>query len=270
MKFFYEEKGLTIQNGYGNSLTFGAHLHNHIELVYMIDGRSKAFVESMECEICSGDAFIVFPNKIHQYQKIDNEYYFISIFPADLCPEFQSIFKTKVPISPVIKNASKNVNVLALTKSIVELNDNRSPFHDTLLKGYFLILLSELFQMIKFEEAKASDANTTKLILNYCYENYKKDIKLTTVSDALHINKYYISHLFSDKLRIGFSEYIAMLRISDSCNLLSNSDLSITEISYSVGFNSARSYNRQFLKCIGQTPSQYRNSPNKIDRNRML
>ena len=260
MKFFYENKDLSVLASFGSNLVFGAHLHNHIELVYMIEGRAKAFVDSKECIISTGDAFIVFPNKIHQYQKVDNENYFISIFPPELCPEFQNVFKNKVPVSPVIKNAAENNRLLPIARNIVEANKEKTPFYDTIIKGYFLVLLSELFQMMEFEESKSSDGNTIKAILNYCSENYTRDIQLESISQALHISKYYISHLFSQKLHMGFSEYIGMLRISDACKLLVSKDTSITEVAYSVGFNSTRSFNRLFLKYTGMTPKQYKTS----------
>lgn len=259
MKFFYENKNLAVTAGIGTNLTFGAHLHNHIEMVYMIEGSAKAFIDSREYVVRAGDILIVFPNKIHQYEKIDNENFFVSIFPPDLCPEFQNIFKYKVPVSPILENASKNSRILPLMKSIVEVNNEQTPFYNTIIKGYFLILLSELFQMIQFEEAKSSDANTIKTILNYCIENYSKDIQLETISRELHISKYYISRLFSQKLHMGFNEYIGTLRISDACKLLVSEDKSITEIALSVGFNSTRSFNRLFLKYTAMTPRQYKN-----------
>jgi len=258
MKFFYENKDLSIRAHYGNSLAFGAHLHNHIELVCMLEGRTKLLVDSKTYIVCAGDAFIIFPNQIHQYQKIDNERYFLSIFPTDLCPEFQGIFKSKVPVSPVIERASDNKKILPLVDSIVEINMQKHPYYHTCIKGYFLILLSELFQMMKFENLKSPDANTIKAILNYCADNYTGDIKLETVSRALHVSKYYISHLFSKKLHMGFSEYIGTLRISEACRLLKNTDMSITEVAYNVGFNSTRSFNRLFLKYTGLTPRQFK------------
>jgi len=259
MKFFYENKDLAVMADFGTNLAFGAHLHNHIELVYMIEGRVKAFIDSKEFIVCAGDVLIVFPNKIHQYEKIANESYFVSVFPTDLCPEFQNIFRYKVPVSPVLRNAYKNKKLLPLMENIVETNRENTPFYDTIIKGYFLIMLSELFQMTQLEEAKSSDANTIKAVLEYCIENYTKDVQLKTISEELHISKYYISHLFSQKFHIGFTEYIGTLRISHACKLLLSKDKSITEIAFSVGFNSTRSFNRLFLKYTGVTPRQFIN-----------
>lgn len=265
MKFFYENKDLSIQANYGNGLAFGAHLHNHIELAYMLEGRTKLLVDSKEYIVCAGDAFIIFPNQIHQYHKIDHERYFLSIFPADLCPEFLNVFKNKLPVSPVIEKVSENTKILPLVDNIVEVNMQKGPFYNTCIKGCFLVLLSELFEMMQFEDSKSPDSNAIKDILNYCSKNYTADIQLKMVSSALHISKYYVSHLFSQKLHMGFSEYIGTLRISEACRLLTSEDVSITEVAYTVGFNSTRSFNRVFLKYIGMTPRQYKKNqiPNK-------
>lgn len=262
MKFFYENKGLSIRAQYSSGLAFGAHLHNHIELVYMIEGCTKAFVDSLECVAYAGDVIIVFPNQIHQYQKINHEKCFLSIFPPDLCPEFQNVFKNKLPVSPVIMNASDNKRIYPLIENIIETQMEKPPFYDTLIKGYFLALLSELFQAVQFIETKSSDGDTIKAVLNFCSENYTQNIQLETISRALHISRTYISHLFSEKLHMGFSEYIGMLRISDACNLLVSQDMSVTEVSYAVGFNSTRSFNRLFLKYTGLTPRDYRKAEN--------
>lgn len=83
------------------------------------------------------------------------------------------------------------------------------------------------------------------------------DITLSSVADALHISRYYASHLFSE-LEVGFNEYINSLRITGACERLKNTKLSISEIAYEVGFGSIRTFNRAFLKVSGMTPRQYR------------
>lgn len=243
---------------YGTELAFGAHLHSHLELVYMIAGRAKARVDSKEYIIESGDLFLVFPNQVHEYIKIGKERFVVSIFPSELCPEFRKIFRNKLPESPIVRNLEKNSKLFKLLHQIVSENEQESTCHDAIMKGYYLILLGEIFQMMQFRDIKSSDSDTIKLVLNYCMENYNREIHLDMVADTLHISKYYISHLFTDKLHIGFREYIGTLRVSEACLLLSTSDKTITEIAYDVGFSSTRSFNRVFLKYIGMTPSQYK------------
>lgn len=254
--YFYEDKGLSIRADYGTSLEFGAHFHRHLELVYMLNGSAKGWVDSREYLLSTGDVFLVFPNQIHQYEKIGREDCIVCIFPPEICPDFQGIFNSKIPASPLVQQV--DASVLSTIEQIVAVNEQKPPFWESLLKGYFLILLSHLFGRMRFTDNRTQSSDTIQAILNYCAAHYTADIRLETISQELHISKYYISHLFSEKLHIGFQEYIAMLRISEACRLLTNEQKSITEIAYLVGFNSTRSFNRAFLKHTKQTPRQYR------------
>ncbi|MBP8313173.1 helix-turn-helix domain-containing protein, partial [Clostridium neonatale] len=53
--------------------------------------------------------------------------------------------------------------------------------------------------------------------------------------------------------------------ISYAIHLLKNTDLSITDISFSCGYSSIRSFNRNFLKIVNTTPKNYKN--NLINKN---
>ena len=60
------------------------------------------------------------------------------------------------------------------------------------------------------------------------------------------MGKYYISHLFKDRLGIGFHEYVNMMRVNEATKLLTETTESVTDIAYQVGFSCPRSFNRAF------------------------
>jgi len=160
----------------------------------------------------------------------------------------------------VVRNAAAKPVILQALLQIKQQAGLHTPFSEGIIKGHFLVLLGELFQMMAFEDAKAADADTLQSVINFCLENYQKDISLDRVAEALHISKYYLSHVFSEKLHMRFNDYIAMLRMTEACELLVNKKMSITEIAYEVGFNTPRSFNRAFLKHVGTTPREYQKS----------
>ncbi|MBE6655507.1 MAG: helix-turn-helix transcriptional regulator [Ruminococcaceae bacterium] len=112
-------------------------------------------------------------------------------------------------------------------------------------------------------ENGSCETDVMKNIIHFCYENYDTDISLQTISDKLHISRYYISHLFNRKLHIGFNDYINSLRISRACEMLKLDDTPITEIAYSVGYNFIRTFNRCFQEIVGMTPKEYRRKKHK-------
>lgn len=257
---FYEQKSLNIQSTISHSLAFPAHLHHHIELVYLLEGSSKAFIDSIEYDISTNDLLIIFPNQIHHYQTVSHEKSIVLIFPPDICLEYKSIFTGSLPTSSLIKNLGANKKILLLLESILTQNNSSSTYTKLILKGHFLILLGELFEMLDLQPVSNVRINVLKDILVYCSHNYKQALKLQNLERDLHISKYRISHLFNEKLQISFKDYINMLRVSYACNILLSEDIKIIDICYLSGFNSPRSFNRSFIKYTGMTPKEYRNN----------
>lgn len=260
MNFFFENPKHEIYGIYGQSLAYAPHLHNHLELVGMIEGKAMAYVEEKVYEINSGDAFFIFPNQIHHYEKIADENYILLLFPMDILPEYTSVFQSKVPKSALIPGALKNRHVLRSMQEILALKDSTESgsYRDYLTKGYLLILFGQLFALSELEDTPHVDVQTVKLLLDYCIGHYKEEISLDQVASRLHLSKFYISHLFSQKLHLSYSDYIRSLRISEACRLLTETSLGITEISYQVGFPTPRTFNRASLKYVGRTPREYR------------
>ena len=266
MHVFYELKDINLAATRGESLSFGAHIHNHLELVFMIKGRSRAYVDGKEYTIKKNDAFIVFPNQIHMYERLGEEDYFILIFPPLMCQEYQYLFTNQTPAYAIIENAYTNPAINHAVNQIFALQMSDSPYSETITKGFLLIILGYLFEHMSFVPIQKSDTGLIKKILLFCAENYTKDIQLQTVAKALHIHKCYVSYLFQKKLQIGFNDYINMLRISDACVQLTSENHSITDISYRCGFSSPRSFNRAFLRYTDSTPREYRNHCSIIEK----
>ncbi len=57
---------------------------------------------------------------------------------------------------------------------------------------------------------------------------------------------------------MNFTEYLMRERVKLSKVYLTESDKSVSEISYDVGFPNENSFFRSFRKCTGLTPKQYR------------
>lgn len=255
---YYENKNNEFVFYQGKRLEIAAHLHSHLELVYMLEGKTDTIVDGVKDTLCAGDVFITFPNQVHQYRNIGPEKYFILIFPLDFLPDVKDIFINYVPESAIVKNAFSNTKLLALLQSALEAYGKPSPYKEIIVKGFLLAFMGELLPMMKLLPIKSAGLSVLRNILNYCAENYTKELSLDIVSKNLHISKYYISHIFNEKLYMGFNEYINGLRISDACRYLSEDKYSITEIALMVGFNTTRTFNRAFFNQLGINPRDYK------------
>lgn len=81
---------------------------------------------------------------------------------------------------------------------------------------------------------------------------------LTEISEQLHMNKYYICHLFKDKTGINISKYISDKQYQKSVKLLVGTTHSVEEIALLCGFSSASSFSRFFKSKSGVSPVKFR------------
>jgi transcriptional regulator GlxA family with amidase domain len=88
--------------------------------------------------------------------------------------------------------------------------------------------------------------------------NYSQAISL---SDAAEIAGYETKHFgkfFRRKVRIGFKQWLTMLRIRRAMELICKEHQPLTDIAFTVGFEDFTTFERAFKKHTGLTPRQFR------------
>ena len=259
----YEKRteDLSCRRSERSRLKYAPHLHREIELVCFFEGHAVAYADSVRCELEPGDVFIAFPNQIHYYESFGTEKYYLFIVNPETLPELSDQFNLALPHSPVIKGAAKNPRIKETIEALYHACEAKStPFSSTMRQGYLLALFSELLAQMPLSRLHTGDSNALRTIVSFCTRNFAENLSLTLLEERLHLNKYYISHLFSGKLGLRFNDYINSLRVSEACRYLLNTDYSITDISEKVGFNTPRTFNRAFIKQMGIPPTEYRKS----------
>jgi len=242
-------------------LQCNAHLHYHLELLCLLGGTTRAYVDSCEYELHAGDIFLVFPNQIHRFESTEKESYLLFIINPDMMPELGQLFTTALPISSCVRGAANDPVLLSSLQAMAQTHSMADhPYRDVILKGQMLSFFGEFLHRMELTKPREGDSQSLKAVVRYCSQNFTKELSLEILERELHISKYYISHLFSHKLNMRFNDYINSLRISDACRYLRHDTRSITEISELVGFSTLRTFNRAFVKQTGMTPSQYRKS----------
>ncbi|MBR5139830.1 MAG: helix-turn-helix transcriptional regulator, partial [Clostridia bacterium] len=105
--------------------------------------------------------------------------------------------------------------------------------------------------------------NLTVKVLRYIEQNYRN----ATLSDLAKKLHYDISALSREiKARTGrnYSDLLIEKRMSQACFLLKNTDMSVEEISISVGYENKSFFHRQFKEKYSISPKKYRtNAKNK-------
>jgi two-component system response regulator YesN len=125
------------------------------------------------------------------------------------------------------------------------------------LKKWFLDKITDISKKIENSKNDKSESLIEKAEA-YIDSNYMKEISLDDVSSYCNISSYYFSKLFKQETGENYVEYLNKVRIENAKRLLNESDSSIKEVCYSVGFSDPNYFSRAFKKYEGVTPSEYK------------
>ena len=133
--------------------------------------------------------------------------------------------------------------------------------HDVfLIKACLYALCSEYLSQIRLTEPAEKKANLMSEVVEYIEENYKKNITLAVMAESLGYEYCYFSRIFNKLFAMNFTDYINVYRFNAACAMLTETDMSMTDIAYESGFQSIRSFNSIFKKLSGVTPREYRSA----------
>jgi len=254
---FYEHNEMKFRAFRCINLNFNAHLHSQVELILVEEGEVNITLGDTSYCIHSGEAVIIFPNVVHSY--VTKEYAVTStiLFDLELSGDFSGKLTKYHCINPELESSNLHPDITYCINRIMELNAELEQHH--LLKGYFMIVLSRIFENITIEKIRhTDDLDVTQKTLLYLTENFKERLTLEGVAKKMGVSKYYLSHIFSQKIGCGFNQYINSLRIGMAQHLLGNPDISIADIAFECGFESLRTFNRVFKEYAGSSPSGYK------------
>ncbi|MBE6630867.1 MAG: AraC family transcriptional regulator [Ruminococcaceae bacterium] len=260
---FWENRTNAFHISERKRLGCAAHLHHHLELVLFLEGDCVGFADAERCEIAAGDAFLAFPEQVHRFESHGPERLYILIVEPELMPELSSLFSGSFPESALIKGGAQDKLLLEAAEQLLAMKNPETVAQKAIRKGLLLTIFGKILQKCALTDTHAGTSNAFRAVVEYCTAHYDSDLSLSILERELHISKYYISHLFSARLRISFNDYVNSLRVSHACRFLREDKHSITEIGSLVGFSTLRTFNRAFQKQMGQTPSEYKKSIGK-------
>ncbi len=260
MKAFHEyhTEPLILHN---RIIDFEPHLHHEVEILVLFEGNACATVNGKEYPLSGGDLVIVFPGTVHSYRGGKNVDVGKFIFRTDLIPDLKTVFGSMIPKDPLLHSADPRCeDVRRLAADIIRHYRTSS---SVVQKAYLSLLVGKILEACDLEPQKYAGHDTLDLILRYCQQHFREELSLQSLSTALGISKSHLSHLFSDKIKLDFRNYLNTLRVNYACPLLSGTDLSVTEIAEQSGFSSLRTFNRAFLLQHGVSPTAYKKQLHK-------
>lgn len=94
--------------------------------------------------------------------------------------------------------------------------------------------------------------------ISYINENLAENLSLKAISRAIEMSPHYFTSLFKQSTGMSAYQYVIHCRMERAKHLLCRKDLSVSEVSQQVGFESQSHFTNAFRKYTNTTPKMYR------------
>ena len=121
-------------------------------------------------------------------------------------------------------------------------------------------LIIEKFLAKPFVTLGTGDGMKSKIekVKRFAERNFHKKISLKHAAKSVYLCPKYLSRLFKQTTGMGFGQFRVSIAIKKSKELLENTDFTIEQIAFQVGYQNSESFIRIFKKITGLTPTEYR------------
>lgn len=262
---------------------FYCHWHPNIEIIHVLEGKVRLYIDHIPHDLDVGDLCIINPNQVHFgnernqiYSKVQlvvlsydilpyshDDLYFQKFIAPLQSGDYQlpTVLK-KQPPSDLKLSADNYRNCRDLLLKLIDYGMHMFNGREIAVQGALLEFIAAMHHhQLLFS---ASDKGVKRIgsrnmaILEYVEENFTKALSVPTIAHHFNLSEDYFYRLFKKYTGQTHTTFINQLRIRYSKQLLRNTDMSISEISYEVGYASSSYYAKMFTRYNDLSPSQYR------------
>jgi AraC family transcriptional regulator len=108
------------------------------------------------------------------------------------------------------------------------------------------------------EDTIAAHRRAVERVITTARERLCEPISLRDMSRVAYISTFHFNRVFHQITGLPPAKFIQAMRLDEAKRLLLNTNLSITNISFEVGYNSLSTFTRRFTQRVGLGPREFR------------
>lgn len=236
------------------SHSFGPAVRDHYLVHCILSGKGVYEVNGKRYALSAGQGFLIVPGVVTTYTADGEEpwYYCWAGFQGSDAPGLLRACGADGE-QPVMLFRDKE-KVEHCIDALCQSNAmERNPFF-TVAKLYeFLSLL------YKGEKRQGTAGETIFLAASeFMTKNYSYPLSIVDLAAHVGVDRSHLFRIFKRECGVSPQQYLLGLRLEKAAELLRDTELTVTEVMYSCGFNDLPNFSRQFHKHFGLSPSRKR------------
>ena len=238
------------------------HWHRFYQLVYIRRGSGSVIIDGVFYHVTEGDTLLIRVNEPHSFACSDEKLETYEVKFVILSEE-QDILKD----GPRYFCRDTDGSIKRALKQMEQESDAM----DSCSTDIIALELCKILMLIKRglsgdripASAQAATAETgddalLKNVDNYIAQHLRKNFTIRDLANHLFMEYSYLSRLFSARYGIRLKQYITQKRLLTAKEMITGTNLTMTEIAQKCGFETLYRLERIFKKEEGLSPTEYR------------
>lgn len=240
----------------GGKLRSHIHRPEEYHYIYVLEGGDRIRIGNDTFSMTPGVMYLTAPGVSHSFSSsADKKLLTIELKFIITDPRLR---EQTSALPPSVEDASGQLRLLL--ERILEEAEGSGLYRQELMELRFRELLLLLLRSAHGDPpgAQSDEASAMKPVLRYIRDNLHRNITLEDLAAAAHLEKAYFSRKF--KAVSGYSpmEYLRCVRLGKARDLLRHSDMTVTQIAESLGFQSLHHFSKAFHQRNGVSPMAYK------------
>ncbi len=265
--------GANMRIWYNNrSEDYPVHRHSCLEITIPIEKSYTYIFDDRTIILKEKEILFVPPDMLHKISGTKSGIRFIYLFNVDFLQglfdydEFQKLIKEPLLITP---DTHPEVYSLIFER-FMEINDLYFFYSTTIKEISIFSKLMDVFGMLMKKDYSDSlvviqnDKQREvyikfKSLVEWLAMHSSENVSMDEAANHVGYSKFHFARLFKEYTGMTFNDYETTLKLKEVERQLADTDLQISDIAMSCGFNNLTSLSRCFKKQYGCSPSQFRN-----------
>lgn len=240
--------------------SYGPKFRSYQLIHFVLKGSGKLHINEHIFQLNAGDAFLIPSGKVSFYEASQEDpwhYAWISFLGINSESYLYQIMTSTDEIY-IIRNLDVEKYRKAVFDILVVKGNPTSQYFEA--NGILYHIISQLFEDIGFSETSWGKNSVADEVKFYLDTNYAEKIVLKDVAHSFGIHPNYMTRTFHEKFGISPKKYLMDLKLKKARRLLTTTELPVSVIASSLGFDDQLAFSRIFRNAVSESPSEYRKS----------
>ena len=245
---------------------YGPAVRDHYLIHYIISGKGFYKYGEKEYQLRKGQGFLICPEKVTYYQADEhNPWVYSWVGFTGHKAEYYLDQAGLSQESPVFTYDSDEV----ISECILEMvkTYEANSWNETKILSLLYLFLSKLIEQNGLQSTGRKTVNTQEFYVNkateYMEMNYSRKIKITDIAAYIGLDRSYLGAIFKEYTDKSLQQFLLEQRVDKACRLMKNGELTISDISRSVGYDDPLHFSKMFKRIKRLSPKKFRSTLNE-------